>query len=380
MAKNDGHLPAYQSLPFAMRFLPSLPRYVIEPIDKAGGFPLRLETIGLRNCFSVIVGPSFNVVDVINDFPLPYDRTEIPALINDIFAEEQPWGRLGGIHFLIVQKENGMQMVCIGDLQNELLAFRHLMMYSAEILLVAILIVSIASWFFADLILTPSIEAYYRQKAFISNAGHELKTPISVIGANVDVLLADYPDNKWLQYIRVENQRMGQLVKDLLYLARSDADRSPLEMCPFDFSSTVENAALLFEGIMLEQEKKLELFISSGLTCVGDESQLKQVVMILVDNAIKNSERGAVIRVSVFAEGKKLIIKVYNEGQGIRKENFSQIFERFYRGDESRARNTGGYGLGLPIALTIVQAHKGTISVASKYGEWAEFTVAIPRW
>ena len=342
-------------------------------------FPIRLEVMGFRNAFAVRLSKNDQIVDVIHTRPLAYTDDEIRETVEKILSRHDKKGMVMGMLYYIESLADGERMLCIANMQGDIKVSHMLIIYSAVGYLISLVLAFLFAYFFSGFIVRPIKEAFQKQKEFISDAGHELKTPIAVIGANVDLLLADHADNKWLQYIKVENHRMGLLVKDLLYLARSDADRAPFKLCPFDLSTAVSNSVLPFESLVFEQGKKMELDVTPGITCTGSEQQIKQVAMILVDNAIKNSEAGDLIRVSVFPDGKKILLKVYNTGQGIKKEDCERIFERFFRTDESRNRETGGYGLGLSIARTIVHAHDGTISVASKYGSWAEFTVAFPR-
>ena len=381
---NNGGAPQHSAPSRMMRLFRTMPAPVsdmpsADDDDDDNDFPVRLGIIGLRNSFAVRLDETNQIAAVIHRHPIPYTTREINGIIDKILLEHDEQGLMQGLLYYIKRLPHGERLICIASMQSDMQVSRVLIAYSVVVFVFALIIAFGFSWVLSGFIVRPVKEAFLKQKTFISNAGHELKTPIAVIGANLDVLLSDHADNKWLQYIKTENERMGQLVKGLLFLARTDADRLPMALCPFDFSLAVENSVLPFESIAFEQGKTLDIAVPPGFTCVGDEHQIKQVIMILVDNAIKNSVRGGVIRVSASADGKKLVVKVYNDGRGIPKEDFERIFERFYRGDESRARDTGGYGLGLPIARTIVQAHGGTISVASAYGSWAEFTVTLPR-
>ena len=386
MARNEGYAKLtspmrlhrlFRKFPKDVNVKPALEAEKDSEIDNV--FPIRLEIVGFRTSFSVKLSADNQILDVIHLRPLAYTDAEIKDIVKKVLARKSRQGLVMGMLYYIEEHDDGQRMLCIVNMQSDIKVLHMLIMYSVICYLLALIVAFAFAWFLSGFIVRPINEAFKKQKDFISDAGHELKTPIAVIGANVDVLMADHGDNKWLQYIKAENKRMGLLVKDLLYLARTDADRAHYELCPFDFSSAITNSVLPFESLVFEQGKKLELEVEPDLMCVGSEQQIKQVAMILVDNAIKNSDKGAVIRVRVFAEGRKLFLKVYNTGRGIKKEDFERIFERFYRTDESRARETGGYGLGLPIARTIVLAHGGSISVASKYGAWAEFTVTLSR-
>lgn len=382
MAINDGK--ADQFVPSRLaRIYRMFPKHTEvfsrQPAEDGLVFPIRLEIIGLRRSFAVKLSETNQITNVIHTYPLPYTTREINEIVDKILLKDDEDGLTVGMLYYIRKLPHGEKLLCIANMQGDLKMFHALVLYSVAVYVFALLLATFFAWILAGFITRPVLDAFLKQKAFVSNAGHELKTPISVIGANIDVLMADFSDNKWLQYIKAENERMGELVKDLLYLARTDADQRKLNASTFDFSALVEKSVLPFESVMFEQGKTLHLSVEKALPCVADEHQIKQVVMILVDNAIKNTESGGVIRVTAYRDGKNNVVKVYNDGAGIAKEDFEKIFERFYRTDASRARKTGGYGLGLPIARTIAQAHRGTISVASKLGAWADFTFVLPR-
>lgn len=333
----------------------------------------------LRNYFAVRVSKEGTLLEVIQDFPLNYTTEEIKTLIAEILKENDTCDSVGGVMYCISELSNSEQLICLLNRNSELKTLGKLYIYSALLYILSIILSVIISIPISRYMIRPAQEAFIKQKQFIADASHELKTPIAVIGANIDVLEGEIKGNKWLEYIKTENQRMGELVKDLLYLAKNDAGRSDLTFSDFDFSNAVENAVLPFEVVAFESEKTLEFDIQKEITCNGDEKSLKQVFIILVDNALKNSESGAKISVKAYTEGQKIIYKVHNTGAGIPKEELEKIFLRFYRSDSSRARKTGGYGLGLAIARTIATDHGGTLIATSEVGKWAEFTLSLPR-
>ena len=189
--------------------------------------------------------------------------------------------------------------------------------------------------------------------------------------------MAEYPDNKWLGYIKDENQRMGQLVKDLLFLTRNDQNRQKIDKKEFDLSSAVTNAVLPFESIIFEEGKYLELKTQDGLKANGDENSIKQLITILLDNALKYSNDGGIIKVNAYQEGQYQTVKVYNTGNGIKKENLDKIFRRFFREDKARTGLKSGYGLGLSIAKSIASLHNGILTADSDGESWVEFTLKL---
>ncbi len=341
-------------------------------------FQLRFEGPTNRNYFSVRVASSGSVTEIIKDFPLNYSNDEISSLVKKILSSEKKRGVNSGIAYLVRNYPDESKLICLIDRSAEMNTLKQLYTYSIIIYLLSIVFAFLFAWGISVAIVKPVANAFEKQKTFVADAGHELKTPIAVISANIDVLMADIGDNRWLQYIKAENERMGYLVKSLLQLARNDADRVEYHFAPFDFASSINNAVLPFESVIFEDGKTLELDIPEKMPAFGDEPHLKQVIIILVDNAIKNSDKGALIRVKAYNENQKSVLKVYNTGHGINKDDLEKIFLRFYRSDTSRARKTGGYGLGLAIARTIAEAHYGTLTANSEKGKWAEFTLVIP--
>ena len=337
------------------------------------------KSAGLRNYFAVKLSPTGEFLELIQDFPLNYTDEEINGLVEEVYSEQKRYGAIDGVMYSVTTIDSGNKLICFLNCNAELKTLYKFYIYSILVYISCLVISLIISLPVSAFMVRPIREAFIKQKQFIADAGHELKTPIAVISANLDVLENEIKGNKWLEYIKAENTRMGELVKDLLYLAKNDAGRNPLNFSDFDFSNAVENSILPFEVVAFESGKRLTLDIQPGIICTGDEKSLKQVFIILVDNAIKNSESGAKITVRAFVEGQKILFKVHNTGAGIPKEELEKIFLRFYRSDYSRARKTGGYGLGLAIARAIATDHGGTLTANSEVGKWAEFTLALPR-
>lgn len=335
----------------------------------------------LRNYFAVNVSHEGAINEIIQDFPLSFTASEISTIVLDILAQKKTSSIANGFQYLITPTLYGNQLICIMNKNSEMATLQRFSYYSMLVFAGGMIIALILGILLSKYSVNQTARAFEKQKQFIADAGHELKTPIAVIGANIDVLETDgdFSNNKFFQYIKSENKRMSELVKDLLYLARDDADRLELIRSDFDFSNAVDNAILPFEVVAFESGMSFQMNIEKDIICNGEEKSLKQVFVILVDNAIKNSDKGAEITVNAYTENQKIIYKVRNTGAGIPKEELEKIFLRFYRSDASRARKTGGYGLGLAIAQTIATQHGGFLTAASEAGKWAEFTLTLPK-
>lgn len=250
----------------------------------------------------------------------------------------------------------------------------------ASIMLIAIFFIS---KFFANKAINPIKESFEKQKQFIADASHELKTPLAVINTNTDVLLSNSEDtinnqSKWIHYIKSEIERMTKLTNDLLYLAQVDNSDIKLIFTDFDLSEAIENIMLTMEASVFENNKFLDYNIEPNIISHGNSEQIKQVIMILLDNATKYTNPNGKINISLNRHNNKAILTVSNTGKGIPKESLDKIFNRFYRVDKSRSKDSGGHGLGLSIAKAIVQQHHGKISVSSIENEITTFTVEIP--
>jgi Signal transduction histidine kinase len=335
----------------------------------------------LYDYFSLVISDRGEIVSVVSDYRLRYGSSTFEPIAEESYKLAQQGkytGMYNGIRWKIKKTYTGYFTACV-NMQNTIAMQTWLLRLSLELFGVCILISFFLAILFSRWAIAPVKEALEEQKQFIADASHELKTPIAVIGANVDVLLSSMPDSKWLQYIKTENQRLSQIVKDLLYLAHNDSGRVKLNKTEFNLCEMVESVVLPFESIVYEQGKLLDMEIPKQIFIKADETSLKEVVIVLVDNALKNSDKGALIRVSVEQLPGQRLIKVFNTGKGILPEELEKIFLRFYRSDSSRARNTGGSGLGLSIAQSIVLNHGGTIKAESEYGKWAQFIVRLPE-
>lgn len=268
-------------------------------------------------------------------------------------------------------------VVILIDLSADLSFLVSLFKISVIITVLSLVVVFVFSYFLSRWAIKPVKTALDNQRRFISDASHELKTPLAVISANADVLEAEIGVNKWLSNIKQQSDVMSDLVFDLLDLAKMDETGESLIYSEFDLSNVVLSKTLEFECTAFEAGKVFEQNITENIRCKANEDAIKHLVTILIDNAIKHSDENGIVRVTLTTAGNKKIFQVYNTGNGIRSSEKDKIFNRFYRSDESRSKETGGYGLGLSIAKAIVDAHKGTITVDGEENKWISFTVVL---
>lgn len=338
------------------------------------------------NSFAVKLNADGTVIEITPQFESEIQTEQIPDFIAQVETQNQPEGIIKvnniQVRFLKTDKPYGSIIVFL-DRTTELATLNRLLLICTLIGFISLIILFIITVRLSKWAISPIETAWEKQKQFVADASHELKTPLTVITTNIDVVLSnslDYVENqsKWLHYIKSEVNRMTKLVNDLLYLAKLDDDTRKLIKSNFNMSEVYMNTCLPFESIVFESHKFLNLDIASDLMYYGDESRLKQVMVILIDNAIKNTPEGGLITLALKSTHNKIILSITNTGPGIPNEYHDKIFERFYRVDSSRARQTGGYGLGLSIAKSIVTQHQGTIHVSSSVEGPTTFTVILP--
>lgn len=239
------------------------------------------------------------------------------------------------------------------------------------------------SVFLANWALRPVEKAWAQQQQFVADASHELKTPLTVILANLDILRGHGSETvasqeKWVDNTRAEATRMRKLVDGMLFLAKSDATEHTLQSTRLSLTDLVWRCCLLFEPVAYEQRLSIETDIAPDISITGDEALMNQLLAILLDNACKYAETDGVIAVSLQRQQDRAVISVQNTGDVIAPEAIPHLFERFYRADRARTRVEGGYGIGLSIAKQIVRQHNGKIKVSSDAKTGTTFSVSLP--
>jgi signal transduction histidine kinase len=303
--------------------------------------------------------------------------TKIQSLVDLTLQKGKTTGELQGWKFLLQEKSYGYILVYMDvSAQNQL--ENNLMMISGGILSVVWMVMLGLAVFLSRWVARPVEKAFATQTRFVADASHELKTPISVINANLAVLEnAGKKPNKWLGYIQAETLRMNGLVNSLLTLATMDDPSFRRNDSTFLMDDLVESCTLPFESMMFESGITLTVDSEKGLAITGDRDQLGQMIRILLENAAKHTKEGGTIAIELKRKGNKKVLAVYNQGSPISTADGTKIFERFYRTDFARDRDSGGYGLGLSIARTIVDLHKGKIYVDTTIRDGARFVVEL---
>lgn len=280
--------------------------------------------------------------------------------------------------------ENSQLTVVFMNMQSEKQVLGRLRVILFFISLVGLLMVFVSSLFLAERALIPIKKSWERQRNFVADASHELRSPLAVIQTNLELVMGNSDESvesqaKWLENIKAENKRMTKLVDDLLLLARADSDQQMIEKRFFPIQTVIENVTDLFEPTAKGKDISLEASFDCNSDFFGDESRIKQLTVILLDNAIKYTPKGGEVHLELRSYENYIEFTVMDTGVGIAEEHIGKIFERFYRVDKARSRESGGTGLGLSIADWIVKEHRGSINVSSTLGKGTSFKVSLPK-
>ncbi len=303
-----------------------------------------------------------------------YTNEELLELAREVDAETDRRGTTGSLMYYKADKGSYTLIVFL-DNRITRNGISSLLKYTAFGGLIAIIIFFFLSIRLAKMIVRPLEENHRKQKQFISDAGHELKTPISVVSANADLLAREIGENQWLSNIQYENERMGSLVTQLLDLARMEHVTPQMETV--NFSHLVSGETLPFESVIYENGLIFHCEIQEKTMVHGNSMQLKQITAILLDNAVKHSDPGGEILLTLKKEHGHAVLSVINDGDEIPEEQQKHLFDRFYRVDEARNGEDKHYGLGLAIAKAIAVGHNGKIRVKCRDGK-VEFIFRLP--
>jgi len=349
--------------------------------------------------FSVFLDKNDDILRVISSVELPFEFYENiieTALKNEnnnvVSIDERKFifnvrkdvdaiveNRNGGLVFARVV--NGSKNISFLDITDSKKILTELLITFIFIGLGMTVVVFLVSLYFANKAIKPISETWDKQKQFITDASHELKTPIAIISANTDVLWANaestvISQKKWISYIQAEIVRMNKLVSDLLYLSKTEDVQSEIQFVSFDLSEIVSDAVLTVEAMIFEKGITLSQNIEEEVIIKADGEKLKQVIMILLDNAVKYVDSNGKIDIVLEKNRHNISFTIKNTGEKIDKNDISRLFDRFYRADSSRSYENGGYGLGLSIAKTIIERHNGKLTVLSD-DEWTSFSFIL---
>ena len=316
-----------------------------------------------------------------NENNVTIDEDDLQKCVEIAVARQEKSGQISDYSLMYVKKN---------DFENTLIVFasnsslyenlRKSILINSGLFVGSMIIILFISLGLSWLAVKPVKKAWEQQKQFVADASHELKTPLTVILANNNIMMSHKnstveQEQKWLESTEDEAQHMKQLIDQMLFLAKSVAGENRLQLSEVNFSEIVEGSALNFEPVAFEKEVLIDTEIAQDIMLEGNQTQLNQLAHILIDNAVKYSDEGSIIKIILSKKNDIVEFSVNNHGNEISKEDIEHIFDRFYRAEKSRT--TKGYGLGLSIAQNIVQNMNGKLSVQSNQTDGTTFTAVF---
>ena len=324
--------------------------------------------------FTVLFDENGEVVKTFTESIYSITEEEAIQYATKAVSGEKERGWISSYCFKIFSNEAGNGVVFV-DGSTSRSAFTQSTMTSGIVLLASATLVLALIFLFSGRAVKPIAESYEKQKKFITDASHELKTPLTLILANLDIAEAELGQNEWLDDIRSEGHRMTELVSQLVSLSRMDEEGQPLKITEVAFGQLVADTVSEFEPLARERGKSLTASIEKEITYQGDEELLHRLIGILMDNAVKYCDTDGEISVALH-RGRRIVLTVENTYTAANELELNRLFDRFYRADKAR-KFTGGYGVGLSMAKAIVEKHKGEITAYKKDAVHIGFKVVL---
>ncbi len=310
----------------------------------------------------ILLDEAGNIQEIRQDSADNYSAEELSVVVTSLLKKErsQGWCRYFKFRVLSLTEPDGTSKIVVGliNASSDLYAVFTMLLISGIIGIFSFLLVLMIILLASGRAVKPLAESYTKQKQFVTDAGHELKTPLTVISANNELARMTCGNNEWFDTIDRQINKLNSLVRSLITLAKMDEEQKPV-FAPFDFGDAVYDTAASFRGLCSSQGKQLILNIAEKIQYNGDESLLRQVISILMDNAVKYCDPGGKVTVKLI-RGRQIRLQVINDFSDTDHFRFDKVFERFYRSDKARASD-GSYGLGLSIAKASVELHGGRL-------------------
>lgn len=328
--------------------------------------------------FSVLVDQLGETIHIETSRISSVDREQAEEYAQKVFRSGGQSGFADEYRYLQSSEGNATRIIFL-DCGRKLDGFYNYLWISIGMTLAGLAAMFFVIVFFAGKIVRPMAESYEKQKRFITDAGHEIKTPLTIINANVDLLETDPEDADCLHDIRQQTERLTTLTNDLVYLARMEEADTTLEITDIAVSEIIAEAAAAFRAPAATQDKEFICRIQPGLFMKGNDKAIRQLINITIDNALKYSPEGGTVAIRFEQVRRTLQLDIYNTTEtAVNSEELEHVFDRFYRMDRSRNSATGGHGIGLSVAKAIVEAHHGKIHAWTHDGSSFNITCVFP--
>ena len=303
---------------------------------------------------------------------------DILNMTKELQKSGKRFGSIDNYIYLVRILKSGNTVYIFVNNKEALQNSKQFFIVSIFIFLLSVIVFTIISYYLSRWMIKPSEKAIKNQKIFVANISHDLKTPITIIRANADLIENEVKNKKSIKYIQQETEKLNHLVNEMLTLTRIDNTISKENFKNFNFGDSLFDVVLPFESIAYEKGIKFNINIDESTNYFGNETNIQKLAEILIDNAMSYTSKGGIVDVDAYESSKAVTLSVTNTGEPISDEKKEEIFDRFYRESKSRESTGNHYGLGLSIASTIVKKHNGKISVESKNGK-NTFTVTLPK-
>lgn len=318
-----------------------------------------------------------NIMVLSNSLKETTDK-DILSMTQKLQKNGKRFGSIDDYIYLVRILKSGNTVYIFVNNKEALQNSKQFFIVSIFIFLLSVIVFTIISYYLSRWMIKPSEKAIKNQKIFVANISHDLKTPITIIRANADLIENEVKNKKSIKYIQQETEKLNHLVNEMLTLTRIDNTISKENFKSFNFGDSLFDVVLPFESIAYEKGIRFNINIDEVTDYFGDESNIQKLAEILIDNAMSYTAKGGIVDVDAYENSKAVTLSVTNTGEPISDEKKVEIFDRFYRESKSRERTGNHYGLGLSIANTIVKKHNGKITVESKNGK-NTFTVILPK-
>lgn len=331
-------------------------------------FEARFFTVMLDDQGEVVFSDTKQIAAVDAEVAESYAKT--------LYADNEKSGMYDDYKYRAKETDKGTLYIFL-DCTREMNSFRNFLQTSILISFGGLAVVFILIVIFSHIALKPVEESYQKQKHFITNASHDIKTPLTIINAGAEVIELEHGEGEWTKEIKKQTERLAALTDKLVFLSRMDEENQKIEIREFDLSKLICEAIEPYESMGEAKGFSVSLDCQSDIRYKGNEDMLSQVVALIMDNAMKYTNANGKIAVSLKKTPKGIEIRFKNTTEHVEEGNHNELFDRFYRADKSRNSVSGGHGIGLSVVKAIVSAHKGRISAYSSDGKSMEFLIVL---
>lgn len=325
--------------------------------------------------FSVVCTTDGVVLQISKDYISSVSVAQAAEYAAEVLSGDDTSGYRDNYRFAMEESGNRIAVVFL-NAETELQSMRTLLIVSCTVALISFLAIFVLVVLFSKRAILPFAKNIEQQKQFITDAGHEIKTPLTAIATSADILAME-GENEWVENIQSQTKRLARLVSDLVTLSRLDEANPFPEKTEFSLTDAIWEISESFAAVARAKGKQFSQEIADGLTLRGNRAAVCQMVSILLDNAVKYSDEGGVIRLTAAKRYNGTVIEVYNTCHLPEGTDINRLFDRFYRPDQSRSTDSGGTGIGLSVARATAEAHGGKISVYSNNGEDILFRIVL---